>query len=471
MSGVAQHPTVEELRTIDLFTELDDEQLAQWVEAAELHEQKADGVIYDPDAGPPPFCMLLEGELQILILDRGRLEPIVRQVGPTWLGAIPVLTEAPMAGRMQALTDVRFATMDAEPFIDLVLAHRTVFQRVMRQVRPVANRIAATEQNRERLASLGTMAAGLAHELNNPAAAAQRAASDLADSLDVLSSTVGVFVESGISREQAGELVVLQREALRRRCEQTPLSGLDAADAEDEVIAVLEDLGVSEPWRYNEPLASAGLDRQWLERLAALAGSATPAAVAWVAASISARGLATELAESTARMSKLVKAIKAYAFMDRGEWVQTDIHDGLETTLVVLGHKLKHTEIEIERDYDRSLPKITVGSELNQVWTNLLDNAIGALDERGTITISTQRDGPCIRVDVADDGPGIPEEIQERIFDPFFTTKGVGQGTGLGLDTARRIVQERHHGTLRVESEPGHTVFRVWLPLDGEGPA
>jgi signal transduction histidine kinase len=167
-------------------------------------------------------------------------------------------------------------------------------------------------------------------------------------------------------------------------------------------------------------------------------------------------------------MGKLVKAIKAYAFMDRGELVETDIHDGLETTLLVLGHKLKHTAIEIKRDYDRSLPKLTLrGSELNQVWTNLLANAIEALGESGTIEIDTSRDGACARVDVIDDGPGIPAEIRDRVFDPFFTTKGVGEGTGLGLDTARRIVTERIGGSIQLESEPGRTVFHVWLPLDG----
>ena len=154
--------------------------------------------------------------------------------------------------------------------------------------------------------------------------------------------------------------------------------------------------------------------------------------------------------------------------MDRGELVETDIHEGLETTLLVLGHKLKHTSIEIKRAYDRSLPKLTLrGSELNQVWTNLLANAIEALGESGTIKIDTVRDGACARVDVIDDGPGIPDEIRDRVFDPFFTTKEVGEGTGLGLDTARRIVTERLGGSIELESEPGRTVFHVWLPLDG----
>jgi signal transduction histidine kinase len=312
------------------------------------------------------------------------------------------------------------------------------------------------------------MAAGLAHELNNPAAAAQRAASDLADALDVIGSTMGRFVESGIERDVAGRLIELQQEALERAAAQTPLEALDAADAEDEMLDRLEQCEVPDAWRLAEPLAGAGLDADWLSRLAELAGPAKVAAIQWVAASLAARSLAGELRDSAERMGSLVGAVKAYAYMDRGGMVEADVHEGLETTLVMLGHKLKHTQISVKREYDRSLPKLTLrGSELNQVWTNLLDNAIDALGETGTITISTLRDGPCVRVDVADDGPGIPEDIRGRVLDPFFTTKDVGKGTGLGLDTARRIVEDRHTGSLSFESGAGGTVFHVWLPFEG----
>jgi signal transduction histidine kinase len=253
---------------------------------------------------------------------------------------------------------------------------------------------------------------------------------------------------------------------VRTACERGALGALDAADAEDEVLEALEELDVSEPWRLAEPLATAGVDRAWLHEVARLAGPGTGAALSWVAASLTARNLAEELRESAERMSRLVGAVKTYAYMDRGELVEVDLHEGLETTLVVLGHKLKHTKIDVRRDYDRTLPKVTVrGSELNQVWTNLLDNAIDALGEKGTVTIATGRDGDCAQVAIADDGPGIPEELIDRVFDPFFTTKGVGRGTGLGLDTARRIVVDRHSGSITAESKPGRTVFRVSLPL------
>ncbi len=469
MSG-PEHPSIAELRRINLFDDLSDEQLEPWRQAAEVRELPADSVVADAGAARE-FMLLLDGVVQGLVVEAGRVEPVTRQVAPTWMGAIPVLTETGFAGKMVADTDVRLAVIPSEDFIELVLGDRQIHRRVMRAIRPVASRIAAREQTRERMASLGTMSAGLAHELNNPAAAARRASSDLAEALDVLASTIGRFVELGIEREQARELVAMQQEAIARAKSQDSLSALDAADAEDVLLEALERLQVPEPHRLTEPLSSAGIDAPWLDRLAGIAGPGTSAAIAWIAASLTARELAGEIAESTDRMGKLVKAIKAYAFMDRGELVETDIHEGLETTLVVLGHKLKHTSIEVQREYDRSLPKLTLrGSELNQVWTNLLANAIEALGDSGTIQVVTSRDGVCARVDIIDDGPGIPEEIRDRVFDPFFTTKDVGEGTGLGLDTARRIVTDRLGGSMEFDSVPGRTAFRVWLPLDGAGP-
>jgi signal transduction histidine kinase len=282
----------------------------------------------------------------------------------------------------------------------------------------------------------------------------------------VVGATLRRFVESGIERQDAAKLVALHAEAIERAAGRSALDALDASDAEDALLQRLESLGVPEPWRLAEPLAAAGIDEDWLARVAASAGPATDAALGWVAATLTARSLAAELQEATRRMSDLVGAVKTYAYMDRGALVDVDIHEGLETTLIVLGHRLKHTSIEVVRDYDRALPRLTVrGSELNQVWTNLLANAIDALGETGTITIGTRHDDNGVEVDIADDGPGIPPEIADRIFDSFFTTKDVGDGTGLGLATARRIVVDRHDGLLTVESEPGRTVFRVRLPL------
>jgi signal transduction histidine kinase len=457
--------TLAELRTVDLFDDLDDDQLAEWVAVASVESLEPGGLIFEQDVEPEGLKLLLEGEAITVLTEGERTEPVGRQLAPTWMGAIAVLTGGPLGVRMKAETPCRVALVKSADFRRLAFAQPAVHQRVMQQVAPVMSRITGMEQNRERLTSLGTMAAGLAHELNNPAAAARRAAAQMEEALDVIASTIGHFVESGMEREQAAGLVALQREAVASAGARTALDTLDAADAEEDLIGRLEELGISEPWRLAESLAAAGVERDWLDRVAALAGPATDAAVEWVAATLTARGLADELQESTKRMSDLVGAVKSYAYMDRGDLVEVDLHEGIETTLKVLGHRLKHTNIEIVRHYDKDLPKLTVrGSELNQVWTNLLDNAIDVLGEQGIITITTSQEAGGARVDVADDGPGIPPEIRERVFDSFFTTKEVGHGIGLGLATAHRIVVDRHQGTLTVDSDPAATTFHVWLP-------
>ncbi|HTA32503.1 MAG TPA: ATP-binding protein [Solirubrobacteraceae bacterium] len=459
--------TGEELRTIDLFDELSDEQLAEWVAVAVPLSVAAGEVIAEQDDQSRGAQLLLEGESEALIVDRGRSEPVNRHRAPTWMGAISALTGGSLGVRMVALTSCRLALIGAEDFRRLALAQPPVHRRVMQQVQPVMSRVTEIEQSRERLASLGTMAAGLAHELNNPAAAARSAAAQLAEALDAIGSALAQFVEAGVEREEAAQLLALQKQAVAHASSATALDTLDAADAEDELLARLEQLGIAEPWSLAEPLAAAGIDDQWLSRVAELAGPATPAALRWVAATLTAGRLAAELQESTERMSMLVSAVKTYSYMDRGELVEVDIHEGIETTLTVLGFKLKQTTIDVVRDYDRTLPKLTVrGSELNQVWTNLLDNAIDALGDHGTITITTRREGTnCVLVEIADDGPGVPDEIAERVFDPFFTTKDVGHGTGLGLATARRIIVDRHDGSLTLNTQPGRTVFQVRLPV------
>lgn len=464
MSTVAT-VTAAELRPVDLFDELDDAQLADWAAAATVAEFEEGDTVIEPDvlAG---LQLLLVGEGQLQAVRNGHTDVISRQVAPTWIGAVASLTRSPIGVRLEALGHVRLATIGVEDFERLVLAAPTVHRRIMRQVRPVLGTLMGREQSQARLASLGTMAAGLAHELNNPAAAAKRAAAQMSEALVTLSQAVARFVELGLEREDAGRLVELQQEALARASACTILDTLDVADREDELSDRLEEIGVKEPWEIAPPLAAAHLDVDWVDRVVAATNVAAPAAIEWIATSLTARGLAGELQESAERMSSLVAAIKSYSYMDRGETQEVDVHEGLETTLVVLGHKLKQTTIAVKREYDRSLPKLMVhGSELNQVWTNLLDNAIDALDGSGTITIRTRPDGRCVLVEISDDGPGIPPDVVARVFDPFFTTKDVGKGTGLGLDAARRIVVDRHGGSLTVDSVPGATTFRVWIPF------
>jgi signal transduction histidine kinase len=469
MSGavVSEPPvTVQELRTVDLLEDLSEEQLAEWVAVARTYRVPAGGIVAEQGEENRGLQLLLEGDAQATIVDQGGSEPVGRHKAPTWMGAIATLTGGMLGVRMTAETDCRIALIEPDDFRRLAFAQPAIHRRVMQQVAPVMSRVTSIEQSRERLTSLGTMAAGLAHELNNPASAARRAAAQMTEALDVIGSSIARFVEAGVEREQAEQLVKLQQQALAHASACTALDVLDASDAEDELLARLQALGVDEPWRLAEPLAAAGVDQAWLDQVAEAAGPATDAALRWVAASLSGIRLAAELEESTERMSSLVKSVKSYAYMDRGELVEVDLHEGLETTLSVLGYKLKHTEIEIVREYDRTLPKLTVrGSELNQVWTNLLDNAIDALGDHGTITIATHADGQCAVIEICDDGPGVPEDVAARIFDPFFTTKDVGQGTGIGLATARRIVVDRHDGSLTLDSALGRTIFRVRLPF------
>jgi signal transduction histidine kinase len=459
--------TVADLRRIDLFDDLGDEALQRWADATVAFKVPADEVIAEADTSSRGLLLLFDGRFRMYkSAGEDRYEPIGHQEAPTWAQAISALTESPIGVRIVSEVDCLVGLVPTEQFIDMALTDRAVHRRIMQAIGPVTARLSQIDNDRERLASLGTMAAGLAHELNNPAAAVKRAAAQLADTLDVVMHVIKAFVEAGIEREDAERLVALQQQAAQAAADRPALSSVDAADAEDEMLDRLEDLGVHEPWRFAETLAAAGVDDAWLEAVADAAGPATTKALAWVSATLSARGLAEELQESASRMSELVGAIKTYSYMDRGTVVQADVREGIDATIKVMGHKLKHTQIEVRKDYADDLPRLAVhGSELNQVWTNLIDNAVDALGDRGTITISTRRDGPCVRVDVADDGPGIPEESRRRVLEPFYTTKEVGHGTGLGLDTVRRIVEDRHDGSLGFDTGPDGTTFHVWLPI------
>jgi signal transduction histidine kinase len=458
--------TVAELQQMDLFEGIAPAELEPWAAAAEDRWVEPGETIIGPDLDGPQFRLLLAGRLEGYITVDGREEHDHHHAAPTWLGAIGALSGARPRVTVRPSERSRIATIDPATFRRLLCATPLAFDRVIRVFAPVISRIEGAEHQREKLAALGRMSAGLAHELNNPVAAARRTAASLTDALDALGGVMGEFVESGIERTEAAGLIALQREAMARAKAADGRSGLDAADAEDAMGELLEQHGVPGAWQLAEPLASAGLDADWLEDVARLAGPALPAAIRWVAASLTAHSLTDDLRASTDRMSALVQAIKAYTYMDQASLQEVDVHEGIEATLTILNHKLKHTRIAIERDYAGDLPRTCVfGSELNQVWTNLLDNAIDALGETGTIRIATAPWGETgVEVTISDDGPGIPEEEQRQVFEPFFTTKPVGSGTGLGLDTVRRIVRDRHDGELRLSSRPGATTFTVRLP-------
>jgi signal transduction histidine kinase len=465
--------TLEAVRAVDLFDGLTDEELELWREATQAFRIAGGEIVHEQDTSPRGLLLLLDGNTRMYKLADERFEPIGHMHAPTWMQAIAALTETPVGVRMVAEGDCVIGLVPIATFQDLALKHRSVHRKIMRAIGPVTARIQAIENDRERLASLGTMAAGLAHELNNPAAAVQRAAAQMADTLDTVMDVLGSFVEAGVEREGAAKLVDLQREAAARAAAAEDRSTVDAADAEDEMLDRLEDLGVDEAWRLAEVLAGADLDDAWLSAVAEASGpDALSKALAWVAATLSARGLADELQESAARMSDLVGAIKTYSYMDRGEVVIVDVREGIKATVKVLGHKLKHTNIRLVKEFEDDLPKLSVhGSELNQVWTNLIDNAVDAMGQDGTLTIRARVDGPCVQVDIGDDGPGIPEDVRRRVLEPFFTTKEPGKGTGLGLDTVRRIVEDRHDGSISFDTGPDGTTFHVWLPITGAAPA
>ena len=317
----------------------------------------------------------------------------------------------------------------------------------------------------EKLSALGKMSAGLAHELNNPAAAAQRAGAQIRELLVALDALVARLNAHGLSEAQWASLGDLKASSAAIG-EREKLNAIERADAEDELISWLTDRGVEEPWDVAAGLAGAGLGGDGLAGVMdQLPKAAVPDALRWLCQSLAVAELVETIMISTRNISDLVAAVKEYSYMDRAPVQEVDVHDGIESTLRILGHRLKEGT-RLVRDFDRGLPRVLVpAGELNQVWTNLIDNAIDAAGANGEVRVRTFREGDRLVVEVGDDGEGIPEGIRSRIFDPFFTTKDVGEGTGLGLDVARRIVNERCGGEIDFRSEPRETVFQVRLPI------
>jgi signal transduction histidine kinase len=329
-----------------------------------------------------------------------------------------------------------------------------------------ARSIESTARQRSSLITLGTLAAGLAHELNNPASAASRAADALEQSNQGLLESLGALAGQGITAGQFAALDALRRELNPHRGFDDPL---ERSDREQELSTWLSRRGVAQAWRLASVLTAAGADRRWADRVVTvLSGDELEPALHWVANTVSVDTLLAEVRESTGRVSELVSAVRSYSQLDRASRQRVRITDGLNSTLIMLAHKLRG--IHVERRYAADLPEIDAyPGELNQVWTNLIDNAADALAGDGVLEVAARRDpdaDAAVLVEITDSGPGLPAEVLARAFEPFFTTKDVGHGTGLGLDIARRIVVERHDGTIEIDSRPGHTAVRVRLPVE-----
>jgi signal transduction histidine kinase len=319
------------------------------------------------------------------------------------------------------------------------------------------------EQQRDRLASLGKLSAGLAHELNNPASAAKRATSQLREILKKIRDASLELGRRDLTAPQKSEIEKL--EASFTQPDVVPLDPLAISDLEDQIDSLLRSHGQNDLWQLAADLARRNIQPAVLESLfAKLDGETARAALVRIAASAEVAGLLHEIESSTTRISDLVRAIKEYTYLDQSPVQNVDIVKSLETTLTILNHKLKQGVV-VRRDYER-VPLLvnSFGSELNQVWTNIIDNAIDAMNGRGELRVRTYRDDDCVVVEIGDNGPGISLDVQPHIFEPFFTTKAVGEGTGLGLDTVQRIVK-KHRGSIQVSSKPGDTLFQVWLPM------
>jgi signal transduction histidine kinase len=324
-----------------------------------------------------------------------------------------------------------------------------------------ARAIESTARQRDALITLGTLAAGLAHEINNPAAAAARSVSSLDTACTSLLSALGGLAAGQITAAQFTALDALRVELRAGTAAPDPV---DLADAENTISDWLDRHGVEQDWLIAPPLAAAGADVEWCSRAAEVLGDALEPGLEWVASTLAVSTLLGEVKESTRRISELVAAVRSYSQMDRGSIQTIDVTEGIESTLVMLGHKLRDG-IEVIRAYAADVPRIDAyAGELNQVWTNLIDNAVDAMAGVGTLRITTRADGDRVVVEFTDTGPGMPPEVAARAFEPFYTTKDVGKGTGLGLDIAQRIVAEHHGGTITITSRPGETTVSVRLP-------
>jgi signal transduction histidine kinase len=454
------------LRRVELFAELSEEDFSWVADGAEPVELGVGDLLAVQGEPGDAMFVVMSGELQVVKRSRDADVPIALLAPGEIVGEMAIFEAQPRNASVRATAPTRVVRLGRDVILELL---RTRPSATLSMLQTVVGRLRNTEsmlREREKLAALGTLSAGLAHELNNPAAAVQRSASLLEDGLDRWAATTAALGSVVDDREHATFVADLGAEVARHAGKQEPLDPLDASDRAWELESFLAERGVPDAGELSSALVGGGWDRPHLERIEAeFPGEALGRVVAWIAAGSSVHALVDEVATGARRISEIVKAVKEYSYMDQAPVQRVDVRAGLDNTLVILRAKLK-SGITVVREYQPDLPEVeALGSELNQVWTNILDNAIDAMGGNGEIRIRAFARDNDVVVEICDNGPGMPPEIRDRIFEPFYTTKPPGSGTGLGLHISHNVVA-RHGGRINVQSRPGETCFEVCLPRE-----